>query len=164
MIATYSSGRFSTFLFSLLSTVAFFGGGIVTLYVMATGQDEVITDLLTGNFNGHSDLTGLLGRVLVAGILCFLMALLSDFIRQVLHRKLRKPTELRLVIRLLTLIRLPANEQEYIVGDLTEEFLLFESRTKAYFWLLRQVIKSSSPLILKIIHSRLASIFGQRTL
>lgn len=158
-IATYSKGRFSTFLFSALSATACFGGAVVTVYVIISGQDRVISDILTGNFKGHSNLTGLLAGLLIAGIFCFLLALLADLIRQILSRKRQRPIELRMVIRFLTVIRLTDNEREYIVGDLTEEFSLFESRTKAYIWLFRQVIKSSVPLIRKTIQRRLASMF-----
>ncbi|MDQ3816208.1 MAG: hypothetical protein M3362_00790 [Acidobacteriota bacterium] len=163
-ITSYSKGRISTFLFSLLSTVAFYGGAVVTVYVMVTGQDRVITDLLTVNFKGSPGLTGLLGKLLVAGGCFFLLALLSDFIRKTPDREQQSFTGLWLFIRHLTFIRRPAIEQEYIIGDLMEEFSLFESRSKACFWLFRQVIKSTAHLILKTIQSRLASMFGRRIL
>jgi hypothetical protein len=163
-ITAYSKGRVSTFLFSLLSTVAFFGGAAVTVYVMIKGQDRVITDLLTGNFRGTSDLTGLLGRLLIAGVCFFLLALLSDFMRKLLHRKQLSTTEVWLFIRHLSFIRIFAIELQYIFGDLAEEFSLFESSTTAYFWLFRQILKSIVPLVLKHIRRLLESVLRRRIL
>lgn len=164
-IAAYSKGRLSTFLFSMLSAAAFFGGGLITLYVLSTGQDKIIGDLLQGTLKGRSNFTSLIGGLLIVGIFCFLLALLSDLLRQVLgHRSGQRSIESRMITFFLTLIHLSSEEQEYITGDLMEEFVQFESKAQAYRWLLNQVRGSLIPLALKTILSRLAFLFGKQSL
>src|SRR2546421_9812762 len=55
-----------------------------------------------------------------------------------------------IAIRLLKIL-LPCNEQENVIGDLIEEYLQFQSTTRAYFWLYKQIITSALSLFLRAI-------------
>lgn len=143
-IAEHCKGRFSTFLFSMLSTASFFGGALVILYVMFTGQDDVIGNLLAGHFRTGSHLTDLLGGFLGAGVSCFVMALIFDFMRRIRVVIRDQPSSLlEVALRLVKPLFLSDVEQENLVGDLIEEFSQFSSRTNAYLWVFKQVLKSS---------------------
>jgi hypothetical protein len=65
--------------------------------------------------------------------------------------------ELPLATRLLKLMLDSDEEQEYVFGDLLEEYNQFPSRVKANLWLYKQVITSIFPLIYKTLRSRLAA-------
>jgi hypothetical protein len=163
-IAAHSKGRLSTFLFSLLSAAAFFTDALVCIYVMATDQHTVITDLLIWDLKGKSYLTGLLGNLLITGILSFLLALLSDLIRYVRVTLKEQPSaQSPAAMRVLNLASPWVEEQDNITGDLLEEYSQFESPTRAYFWLLKQVLTSAFPLILKRMKSRFSSGSGKQT-
>lgn len=70
--------------------------------------------------------------------------------------------EPRIAIRLLKLI-IPSNaEQQNVIGDLIEEFDLFESKPKAYVWFYKQLIISACPLIWRTLKYKLASVFSER--
>lgn len=70
--------------------------------------------------------------------------------------------EPKMVVRLLKLV-IPSNaEQQNIIGDLLEEFSLFESKPKAYLWLYKQILTSACPLFWKTIKNKLASVFSER--
>lgn len=69
--------------------------------------------------------------------------------------------EARFIIRLLKLFLPSDEEQEYIIGDLLEEYGQFQSRTKAYFWLCKQVMNSALPLVIKVIRHSIASRLGK---
>jgi hypothetical protein len=69
--------------------------------------------------------------------------------------------ELPLAARLLKSI-LSDEDREHIIGDVIEEFSLFESKLKAYLWLYKQVLTSAWPLICKTVERNLASMFKKR--
>lgn len=70
--------------------------------------------------------------------------------------------EPRIAVRLLETL-LPSDEsQQNVIGDVLEEFAEFKSKTTAYIWLYKQVLKSVLPLVYKNLKSRLASYFGER--
>lgn len=53
-------------------------------------------------------------------------------------------------------------DREHIIGDVVEEFSLFESKLKAYLWLYKQVVTSAWPLVCNTIERKLASMFKKR--
>jgi hypothetical protein len=66
------------------------------------------------------------------------------------------------VARLLKLT-IPCDEaQENIIGDLLEEFEKIHSKTLAYLWLSKQVVRSLLPLIYNTIKVRLVVRLGKR--
>jgi hypothetical protein len=126
----------------MLSATAFFGGALVTIYAMSTGQDAVIGNLLTWNLRRGPNLTGVLGAFVGAGISFFLLALLFDFIRWVnVTSRSQESPELQLTLHLLKPVVLSGEEQESIFGDIVEEFNQFPSKTEARLWLFSQLVK-----------------------
>lgn len=53
-------------------------------------------------------------------------------------------------------------EQENMIGDLLEEFSEFDSKSKGYLWLYKQVLKSVLHLVYRNVKNRLTSYFGER--
>lgn len=104
--------------------------------------------------------------VLSSTLIAIFWGIVANLIYDLLKTSLqdqRTPRASLLVIRLLKLT-LPCDEaQDYIIGDLFEEFQQFSSKLLAYLWLSKQVIKSVLPLAYKTIKARLASRFGERS-
>jgi hypothetical protein len=70
----------------------------------------------------------------------------------------KEPDALPLAARLLKTLLLD-EDRENIIGDIAEEFSLFEAKLKAHLWLYKQVFTSAWPLICKRIEKKLASVF-----
>jgi hypothetical protein len=65
----------------------------------------------------------------------------------------------KILRRLLSLV-LTEEEQETLVGDLLEEYSLFQSKREGRIWVFEQIVKSIPPLVYKNVKERLASYFG----
>lgn len=68
-----------------------------------------------------------------------------------------------LIVGILRSLNLPQSEAEYIAGDLLEEFNEITSRSKAYLWLIKQILQSALPLAHEVIKSSVGLWLGKRT-
>jgi hypothetical protein len=111
----------------------------------------------------------LIGVLSVAGVLFSVMKIVAEALISVmkyalslLFKPISSGNKSKTLLRCFVRSFLTEEEEEYIAGDLREEFSQFQSRGEAYVWLSKQILTSILPLLGKNLKTRLASYFRKR--